>query len=531
MKKIVYPSCYLFLCVIVLFFTSCSTVEAGKKAPDVPEQEERSAAVYPQNSSGAADRTAPAEKPAKKTDTAAGVSVKPVQAAEKPAQRKSGTVQSAGGAPAASRKVPQSRKPAGLSPVQAQDADLSAADLLGEPVNAPAAPVPREAAQLPPQPVAKPPKSIIPLTPLVPAAAPILAASAEEIAPQEAATERAALSSDELAPPVQQAAAELPARQTYETSLAALISDFEDQGGSHGYEPPRTFHEEMLDLFSPHIFSVALSKEPETEQKVSVSRSAAVEEKQRLEIVYPGHGWVYVGEQTAQQGLRYEQRKLQGNTSIFTFSAEKTGQYVLHFSYFDVFSDDFITDAVAVWVGAAKSSGAKTTVRAPEYKSKPPADEEAPVTGTEGEAKNGLQHYDPAERPETAEAIAEKRGMAEAAGMETGGRAAVPPAASEKEANALAPEDLLKKARAALSSADAPAALEALDLFFARSAKNIDEGWFLRGRAYELNGPARNIRLALDSYKTVTEAFPQSKYWAAADARIRYITGFYINIR
>lgn len=319
--------------------------------------------------------------------------------------------------------------------------------------------------------------------------------------------------------------------QTYEESLAALISDFEDQGGSHGYEPPRSFHDEMLDLFSPRIFSVALSKEPETERKVSVSRSAAVEEKQRLEIVYPGHGWVYVGEQTSQPGLRYEQRKLQDNTSIFTFSAEKRGNYVLHFSYFDVFTDDFITDAVAVSVGSAKSSAAKTTVRAPDYQTKDSGDDEAPVAKTKTENFTQAAPQKDVKQPAIPVPVPQPNVVDTGNGKE---KLTEPlPAAissSEKEAP-LTPEDLLQKARTAINTADAASALQFLDVFFTAATKNLDEGWFLRGRAYELNGTARNIRLALNSYKILTEAFPQSKYWAEADARIRYITNFYINIQ
>ena len=320
------------------------------------------------------------------------------------------------------------------------------------------------------------------------------------------------------------------AQPDYETSLADLITNFERQGGTHGYEPPPTFHEEMLDLFSPQIFTVALSKEPETEQKPKVSRMVAVEEKQRLEITYPGHGWVYVGEQTSQPGLKYEQRKLQDENSIFMFTAERKGDYVLHFSYFDVFTNDFITDAVAVSVSAARSAAAKSTVKAPEYQNGSDSDTAGAETTKAAQTAPQLS----SSSDDIAEAVSAAQSAPSTAASqaaETAGGSTGQASASDAAEEALSPDQLLEKARTAIASADAGAALTYLDTFFTTAEQKLDEGWFLRGRAYELNGSARNIRLALDAYRTLTDTFPQSKFWAEADARIRYITGFYINIR
>ena len=391
-------------------------------------------------------------------------------------------------------------------------------------------------------------------------------AKATENTPQPTTTADTAVEQVPTAPstgePIPLAAADTPvpsAEQNvpaYETTLADLISDFEKQGGSHGYEPPPTFQEEMRDLFSPQIFTVALSKEPETEQKPKVSRMVAVEEKQRLELTYPGHGWVYVGEQTSQPGLKYEQRKLQDENSIFMFTAEKKGDYILHFSYFDVFTNEFVTDAVAVSVSAARSTAAKAMVKAPDYQT------EADSDTTEAQANKNTQaaasqsssnstantgtgtttHTVQAasEAPQTASTGSQSKtseqamtaGTAEAASSaaeNTGDSTGQGPTAASEEV--LSPGQLLEKARTAIAAADAGKALTYLNNFFTTAEEKLDEGWLLKGRAYELNGSMRNIRLALDAYKTLTDGFPQSKYWAEADARIRYITGFYINIQ
>lgn len=391
-------------------------------------------------------------------------------------------------------------------------------------------------------------------------------AKATENTPQPTTTADTAVEQVPTAPstgePIPLAAADTPvpsAEQNvpaYETTLADLISDFEKQGGTHGYEPPPTFHEEMLDLFSPQIFTVALSKEPETEQKPKVSRMVAVEEKQRLELTYPGHGWVYVGEQTSQPGLKYEQRKLQDNTSIFMFTAEKKGDYILHFSYFDVFTNEFVTDAIAVSVSAARSTAAKVMVKAPDYQTEADSDTteaqankntqasasqpSSSSTATTGTGTTTHTAQAAAEAPQTAGTGSQSKTLEQtmsAGTVETASSAAentgdstgqVPTAASEE---VLSSDQLLEKARTAIAAADAGTALTYLDNFFTTAEEKLDEGLFLKGRAYELNGSARNIRLAFEAYKTLTDGFPQSKYWAEADARIRYITGFYINIQ
>ena len=351
-----------------------------------------------------------------------------------------------------------------------------------------------------------------------------------------------------------------PAEQpepVYETTLAELISDFEKQGGSHGYVPPPTFNEEMRDLFSPHLFTVALSKEPETEQKPKISRMVAIEEKQRLELTYPGHGWVYVGEQTSQPGLKYEQRKLQDNESIFMFTAEKKGDYILQFSYFDVFTNEFVTDAVAVSVSAARSTAAKSMVKAPEYQNE--ADSAASASQTEKNTKKTAAEPSrsattgtvssaatrttqtasevpqaaptPSQSARSEEALADGAAETASATIGSAGDSTGQASAGASAEAPLSAEQLLEKARTAIAAADASAALTYLDTFFITTEDKLDEGLFLKGRAYELNGSVRNIRLALDAYRTLTDTYPQSKYWAEADARIRYITSFYINIQ
>ena len=551
MKKSIY-SPYLILCALLLVpVTACTTKTAAEKPQDPPTRQEQPAAdtrtgdAPTQQAQPATVETQP-PKQAVQPDAVSGATIDTVSGA---------TVSQKQHTPAATAGKTADRT-ATQEPTAVPSTALAAADT-SVPTKIAGESVPAETARE-----------------LKPAASNPDTAAAENTAPPAAATDTAAentaatadTAAEQLptAPstgePVPLAAADTPdpaAEQNvpaYETTLADLISDFEQQGGSHGYEPPPTFHEEMLDLFSPQIFTVALSKEPETEQKPKVSRMVAVEEKQRLELTYPGHGWVYVGEQTSQPGLKYEQRKLQDENSIFMFTAEKKGDYILHFSYFDVFTNEFVTDAVAVSVSAARSTAAKAMVKAPDYQSgadsdatetqakkntkesaSQPSSSSAANTGsgttthTAQAASKAPQAAGAGSQSKSSEMTAETSGTASVTAENIGGTAAQTAATASEET--LSSDQLLEKTRTAIAAADAGTALTYLDNFFTTAEEKLDEGWFLKGRAYELNGSARNIRLALEAYKTLTDSFPQSKYWAEADARIRYITGFYINIQ
>lgn len=589
MKKSIYPPCLILLILLIVPVTACTTKTAAEKPQDTPSRQEQSATESASHTDNTmSPQPTPAEtqpsKPAMQPDAVSGATIDTVSGATISQRQKRTPASEAVGADkdmatsgaALSQKQHTPAATAGKTadgtatqePTAISSPALAAADTSvptktageAEPTAAAGESVAAETAGELTLAASNPDTVTAENT----TAADI--AKATENTPQPTTTADTAVEQVPTAPstdePVPLAAADTPVPSVeqnvpaYETTLADLISDFEKQGGSHGYEPPPTFQEEMRDLFSPQIFTVALSKEPETEQKPKVSRMVAVEEKQRLELTYPGHGWVYVGEQTSQPGLKYEQRKLQDENSIFMFTAEKKGDYILHFSYFDVFTNEFVTDAVAVSVSAARSTAAKAMVKAPDYQT------EADSDATEAQANKNTQaaasqsssnstantgtgtttHTVQAasEAPQTASTGSQSKtseqamtaGTAEAASSaagNTGDSTGQSPTAASEEV--LSPDQLLEKARTAIAAADAGKALTYLNNFFTTAEEKLDEGWLLKGRAYELNGSMRNIRLALDAYRTLTDDFPQSKYWAEADARIRYITGFYINIR
>ncbi len=92
-------------------------------------------------------------------------------------------------------------------------------------------------------------------------------------------------------------------------------------------------------------------------------------------------------------------------------------------------------------------------------------------------------------------------------------------------------KEIIAQADVAISSGDADVALQNLENFFAIASKDIDKAYLLQGRAYELNGKRKNIKLALQAYKFLAKTFPDSEYRALANERIRYIEKFFVNIK
>jgi len=130
--------------------------------------------------------------------------------------------------------------------------------------------------------------------------------------------------------------------------------------------------------------------------------------------------------------------------------------------------------------------------------------------------------------------MTDEPGLAAGKPSTTAATGSVAAAATGTAAAASAPIDaeaVLAQAKKALSANNPVSALEQLDRFFTAAVSSLDEGWFLRGQAYEANGEARDIRKALAAYETLVSAYPESARWKEADARIRYIKQFYLRIR
>ena len=302
----------------------------------------------------------------------------------------------------------------------------------------------------------------------------------------------------------------------------------EDNSNTDNLDKNLVNEEKIKDSEPARVFSEFPSTEPDESKEEKASRSVKLYTGQRLEVVYPGEGWVYLGESSAQKGIKYQQRKLQSGTSIFHFGAGDEGSYILNFSYFDVFSDNFISDSIAVHVEKAKTK-LNNMVKAPDYK--------GPIN-TQKENKPDLKKenkYDEvlAGTPLKAESSSSAKKNENTKVYDVPDLVTVTEKSESKTAgkDLKSASELLDMIRGYISEGNAANALNSAEDFFKNYSVNLDEALFLRGQAYELNGPNKNVKKALEAYQTLVKAYPESKFWDKADARIRYIKKFYIDIK
>ncbi|MBP5438616.1 MAG: hypothetical protein J6Y30_11630 [Treponema sp.] len=267
------------------------------------------------------------------------------------------------------------------------------------------------------------------------------------------------------------------------------------------------------------------------------SRSVTVKNSQYLDVIYPGSGWIYLGEKDANDLMRYYGRKVSpdGEETKFTLKATKSGSTVLHFYKNDALAGKFIEDYLAVSVSTETERD--THVSAPNYADYVP----------KGQRGKNIPSEEAA--PKTAESVTERKAQAESkpspkivASSSTGtsierssGSSAQiqeqRPVSQTPAANA-ASGDLLKKAQSEYDAKQYAECLATIQEFYKNADESkMDQALYLEARALEAPSPSRNIKSALHTYQTLVNRYPQSSLWEAANNRITYIQRMYIDIR
>lgn len=239
------------------------------------------------------------------------------------------------------------------------------------------------------------------------------------------------------------------------------------------------------------------------------SRTASLAKGETLEVRYPGTGWVYLGTADTARSLRYESRSQDRDGTVFLFRSLEEGVFNLAFSRFDVLTDSFTQDTLAVTVTAPiEGLSSASTVRSPDFKATSPSIAVVPPVSAAPSAASTAYDEEPSIR------------LASAA-------SATLPASAQTEITG----DMFAGVRTSLASGDVPAALSLLDSITTTSSDRPDEVLFLRAQAYEAPGNTRDIRKSLETYETLLKEFPESAFWKEADVRSRYIRRFYLQIR
>lgn len=105
---------------------------------------------------------------------------------------------------------------------------------------------------------------------------------------------------------------------------------------------------------------------------VEPSRTVVMDNQQFLDLRYPGNGWVYLGEVSAEgasigtPSLTYFGRRCTSNDTNFTLRSIKPGSTILHFYKQDVLTATFIDDFVQVTI-TDKEAQVGSRVIAPNY--------------------------------------------------------------------------------------------------------------------------------------------------------------------
>ena len=296
------------------------------------------------------------------------------------------------------------------------------------------------------------------------------------------------------------------------------------------------------------------TEEIQEKSEIIPSRSVSMKNYQYLDIVYPGNGWIYLGESDNSKNFIFYGRKLGGKDTSFTLRSKNPGRFILHFYKNDALTGNFIDDYLEVIVDDEKSSS-NEHILCPMYKEIVPPKYEKNQVKEENLQKEELLQ----ENQNTTEASPQEKTPTEKEEQDIQGKTVIQNASSLQDENSLektvSPENSLKsenpqnpletqkeeieslpvellldKAQELYEQKNYEEAKKVLDKFMLSSVSKIDEALFLQGKILEAKSPVQNIKGAVDSYDLIVKRYPKSKFWTQANKRSIYLKRFYINI-
>lgn len=314
-------------------------------------------------------------------------------------------------------------------------------------------------------------------------------------------------------------------------------------------------------------------EEPAEEKPEPVpSRAMTIKNNQFVDVVYPGSGWIYLGEEGADDHFIFQGRKLGNGETTFTLRSKEPGVALLHFYKNDILTGNYIDDFIEISV-TDKSATDATHVEAPSYAEVVPPKfdrtkaiqekevaqapkEDAPQKEDKAPQSQGAKEQAPAKENEVAESHTENspsekvQTVIQTSGQEkdkgesrqktsvAGTKA--PEAQEETKESALQEgfsggtdkaKSLLERAQKAYDEKRYAEALDLVQQFFDTASEDFDAGLYLEGLILEAKSEVRNIKSAIGAYDTLIKNWPQSNYWRKANERSIYLKRFYIDIR
>ncbi len=274
---------------------------------------------------------------------------------------------------------------------------------------------------------------------------------------------------------------------------------------------------------------------PTAETRISTVRG------ERFELRFPGTGWVYLGDEGGQEGLKYETRRFE--EYLLRFQRQNPVDQSTEISLVRVVVSEKAASTTqapatpapastaATGATTAGTSGtatdAATTVASTAGTSGTATDAATTATSTAAATPVGTTAGTTAGTSTGTSSVDSSSTGAATAGASTTGTAA--PGVSA--ASLTDPAALIKLARDELGAKRVQTAIEALDRYLSLYPYGTDELFYLYALAYEQDTPFRNIKKAYENYKRVRDEYPRSARWQAADERVSYLERHYFGLR
>ena len=353
--------------------------------------------------------------------------------------------------------------------------------------------------------------------------------------------------------------------ETVETEIPA-----QNENDLRGKEPPAHDNLSQEYDFSGERIADSESEIPEAAEKEIIvpSRTMSMKRNQYVDIVYPGSGWIYLGEADGAEHFSFHGRTFDDEECTFTLRSKKSGNAILHFYKNDALTGNYIDDYIAIEIGEETALDS-SHVLAPSYAQAVPKKSErdsrdAKTEAAFGDESGGLKDSDggeksvsddssgskpsegdpssaegenrPAERVQTV--IQDSRSESQdnvtsVAGAENSASAMEDDRdlSSQRQKDEYAAQGLLEQAQKAYDEKRYADALSLVRRFFEAATSDFDAGLYLQGLVLEAQSEVRDIKSAIESYDTVVKNFPQSKFFTRAAERGVYLKRFYIDIR
>lgn len=270
-------------------------------------------------------------------------------------------------------------------------------------------------------------------------------------------------------------------------------------------------------------------EQTENNSQKTPSRSMTAKNNQYVDIIYPGRGWIYMGEDEGKdQILRYFGRKLGTENTTFTLRTTKSGETVLHFYKNDVLKGEYIDDYLEIKV-LEESAKPNERAKAPSYEEsvpqKPVRLEKKAETQEETQKTDEIKNIE--EKISDNEQKLSSQDETNLKKNDVSNEVSKP---EQKKNLKIDTKNLLEQAKKDFEAKSYAQALSEVQHYLDTQNTRIDEALFLQGQILEADSEVKNIKSAIDSYNSLIKNYPASTFWQEANRRKIYLNRYYVNI-